>query len=315
VAKLNESGDCLWANSYGAAGLVLAMAPPAVDGSGNVLVTGGFDGTVDFGCGVLTANSPDPNVFVAKLDESGGCSWSRHYGHFQGMAGGQGVAVDGSGNVVITGMFQGDINFGGSTLTSVGGDDIFVAKLDLYGNHLWSQRFGGQQSQRADRGVAVDGSGNVLVAGSFEGGIDFGGGPLTSAGGRDVFLAKLDPSGNHVWSMRFGDVQSEFSRSVAVDGSGNVLVTGDFQGNIDFGGGSMTSAGADDVFVAKFDPNGTHLWSKRYGTAVAQESSHITVDELGNVLVTGEFQGNIDFGGGPLTSAGADDVFLAKLEP
>ena len=82
--------------------------------------------------------------------------------------------------------------------------------------------------------------------------MDFGGGPLTSAGGIDIFLAKFDPAGNHLWSKRFGDGFSQIGYSVTVDGADNVLFTGAFSGSVDFGGGPLTSAGGIDIFLAKF---------------------------------------------------------------
>jgi hypothetical protein len=201
------------------------------------------------------------------------------------------------------------VDFGGGPLTSGGGYDGFVAKLDPAGNHLWSKGVGDARGH-----VTTDAAGNVLVGGAFEGSVDFGGGPLVSAGGYDVFVAKLDPAGNHLWSKHFGEGGQQACDGVATDASGNVLVIGDFNGPLDFGGGPLANAGFDDVFVAKFDPTGNHLWSKRFGDWSEEEGHGVATDAAGNALVTGVFEGTVDFGGGPLTSAGGHDVFVAKLE-
>ena len=103
-------------------------------------------------------------------------------------------------------------------------------------------------------GVATDGSGNVVITGLFGDTVDFGGGPLTSASHFDVFVAKYDGSGNHLWSKRFGDSLYEIGDSVATDASGNVVITGRFEGSVDFGGGLLTSAGYSDIFLAKYAP-------------------------------------------------------------
>ncbi len=129
--------------------------------------------------------------------------------------------------------------------------------------HLWSQRFGdtGFDSGYA---IAVDGARNVLVTGWFQGTVDFGGGPLTNAGGFDsfdIFVAKYDAAGAHLWSQSFGDTDSDRGSAIAVDADDNVLVTGRFQGTVDFGGGPLTSAGSTDIFVTKFDAAGAHLFS------------------------------------------------------
>ncbi|MBI4704160.1 MAG: SUMF1/EgtB/PvdO family nonheme iron enzyme, partial [Deltaproteobacteria bacterium] len=238
--------------------------------------------------------------------------WSKRFGDGS-YQNGEDIAADGAGNVVVTGWFQGTTDFGGGPLTSAGGDDIFVAKLDKDGKHLWSKRFGDGIDQEGV-GVAVDGAGSVVVTGYFAGAVDFGGGPLSSAGGWDIFLAKYDKDGKHLWSKRFGGGVDDFGSDVGTDGAGNVLLTGYFQGTADFGGGPLPSAGLKDVFLAKYDTNGQHLWSKRFGDGSDQQGNDVVIDGAGNALLTGWFQGTADFGGGPLASAGLDDVFLAKYD-
>lgn len=180
--------------------------------------------------------------------------------------------------------------------------------------HLWSQRFGDGTIQDA-RAVAVDLSGDVVLAGYFEGTVDCGGGALTSAGMGDILVAKFAPDGTHLWSKRFGDATEQIIEAVAVDGSGNVIVAGWFLGTIDFGGGALTSAGSYDIFVAKLGPDGTHLWSQRFGNSQSQTVSALAVDGSGNVIAAGSFFGTVDFGGGALTCAGEQDIFVAKFGP
>jgi hypothetical protein len=289
----------------------------AMDGEGNVIVTGTFQGTLDFGGGGLTSpgNYDAWDVFVAKLDRFGNHVWSKRFGD-EADQGGQSTAVDDQGNVIVTGSFGGTIDFGGGVLTDAGGGDVFVAKFDSAGNHLWSRRFGDGSTQTS-HSVAVDDQGNAIVVGYFEGTLDFGGGPLTGMGGLDIFVAKFDADGNHLWSHRYGDAAYfQFGYSVGVDGLGNVVVAGWFDGTVDFGGGPLTGAGRD-VYVAKFDANGNHLWSKRFGDALPQLLYSAAVDGQGSVILSGYFEGTIDFGGGPLTSVGilgVYDLFVAKLD-
>ena len=164
--------------------------------------------------------------------------------------------------------------------------------------------------------MAVDGYNNILVTGQFSGTVDFGAGPLSSSPFyySDIFLAKFSPAGDTVWSKRLGGTSADSGRSVAVDDSDNVLVTGYFVGTVDFGGGSLTSAGLD-IFAAKYSSSGAYIWAKRFGGSSSDSGNTIAVDNIGNVLVGGYFQDTIDFGGGPLTSAGALDAFLVTLAP
>jgi hypothetical protein len=101
--------------------------------------------------------------------------------------------------------------------------------------------------------VVIDGKGKVIVGGSFTESIDFGGPNLTSAGGLDAFLVKLDSVGCHVFSGQFGNEVKQAVQNVALDASGNILIVGNFAGTADFGVGPVTASG-DDVFVAKFGP-------------------------------------------------------------
>jgi hypothetical protein len=107
---------------------------------------------------------------------------------------------------------------------------------------------------QAGFGVIADISGNVVATGIFDGQIDFGGGPMLSAGNGDMFLAKLDTHGGHLWSKRFGDPTTQVGWSLARDYVGNTLATGDFQGAIDFGANPLVSEGGFDIFVAKLSP-------------------------------------------------------------
>ncbi len=309
VAKLDGSGNHLWSKRFGDMS-TQAGESVAVDGAGNVLLTGGFDGTADFGGGPLTGNGSF-DIFVAKFDSNGNHLWSKRFGDGDGQFG-ESVAVDGTGDVLLTGSFLGTADFGGGPLAGVGDPDIFVAKFDGSGNHLWSKRFGDVGGQIGES-VAVDGTGNVLLTGGFVVTADFGGGPLTSAGDADIFVAKFDSSGNHLWSKRFGDASGQVGRSVAVDAAGNVLLTGEFYGAADFGGGPLTSAGNTDIFVAMLDGSGNHLWSQRFGGAGSQLGESVAVDGARNVLLTGGLYATADFGGGSLTSAGNADIFVAKL--
>lgn len=190
-----------------------------------------------------------------------------------------------------------------------------LGKCSCLGCCLWSMRVGDEEDWQSGNGVATDAAGNVALTGTFEGSVDFGGGMLASAGGGDVFVAKLGPSGNHLWSKRFGDAaSSQAGLGVVVDGASNVVLTGTFEGSIDFGGGSLTSAGGGDVFVAKLGSNGDHIWSKRFGDGWDWQSGHgVATDGAEDVFVTGTFRGAADFGCGTLASAGWGDIFVAKL--
>ncbi|APR81654.1 Hypothetical protein A7982_07003 [Minicystis rosea] len=248
VAKFDASGSHSWSARFGDAAAEQAASSVAVDSAGNVLVAGVFSGTIDFGGGPLTSSGKD--VFLAKLSPSGAHIWSRAFTGFSTKTLVLiHVATDVTGNIVVSGSFGGTVDFGGGPLAGVGGQDIFVAKLDPSGTHMWSKRFGDTQDQTAI--ATTDPAGNVILAGSCAGTVDFGGGALTSAGDRDVIVAKLDAGGSHVWSHRYGDANAQYGSNVAGATTGTVYLAGFVEGTIDLGAGPITAVGENNALLAK----------------------------------------------------------------
>jgi cysteine-rich repeat protein len=314
VEKLNAQGQHLWSRSFGGSHYKF-VRDIAVDSAGNILITGYFYGTTDFGGGSLSsANSYD--VFAVKLDAQGQHLWSRRLGGTDDDYG-MGIAVDSADNVLLTGYFEGTTDLGGGPLDSAGSYDydLFAVKLDAQGQHLWSRRFGGTGSENVEA-IAVDSTGNVLLTGYFYGTTDFGGGPLDSADSYipDIFAVKLNAQGQHLWSRRFGGAGENHGTDIAVDTTGNVLLAGYFGGTADFGGGALDSTGLSDIFAVKLDTQGQHLWSRRFGGPDGEDVRAIAVDSAGNVLLTGYFRGTADFSGGTLYSTGLSDIFAVKLD-
>ena len=309
LTKLDPSGNHLWTKHYTGDSSQYPTSL-AVDTAGNVVVVGSFAGTTDFGGGALVAT--DSDVFVAKYNAAGTHLWSKRYGEADVQAA-SAVAIDATGNITIGGTLLGAADFGGGLMTATD-IDLFGIKLDPNGNHVWSKRFDqALGSQPELMGVAVDSAGNVAFTGYFFTSIDLGGGPLASAGNGDVFVVKLGPGGQHVWSKRFGNGLFQYAAGVGFDGGGNLFLAGGVTGSIDLGGGALVSAGSEDAFVAKLDAAGAHLWSKRYGDGQSQGFYDIAVSKTGDIALSLLLRGTVDFGGGPLTGAGVD-IAIARLD-
>ena len=329
-AKYNSSGDLVWAKSVGGSATDVGRSI-VLDASGNVYVTGDFAGTVDFDPGSGTTNLTSAggfDVFFAKYNTSGDLVWAKSVGGSLSDDG-RSIAVDASGNVHVTGFFNGTADFdpgsGTTNLTSGGSFDVFFAKYNFFGELVWAKGVGGT-SLDFGSSIDVDASGNVYVTGYFEATADFdpgsGSSNLTSAGGKDVFFAKYNSSGELVWAKGVGGTAFDFGSSIDVDASGNVYVTGFFKGTADFDPGSgstnlnSASVGSNDVFFAKYNSSGDLVWAKSVGGTSGDNGEKIAVDGSGNVYVTGFFQGTADFDPGSgttnLTSAGSNDVYFAK---
>ena len=178
----------------------------------------------------------------------------------------------------------------------------------------WLKTYGEAMTPQIISDIAIAPDGDLVLVGSFGGVIDLGGGPMASTGNFDILVAKVTTLGELVWAKRFGDSNAQQAHAVAIDGTGAIYVGGSVFGSVDFGDGVLTSKGSDDAFVAKFDADGGHLWSKLFGDTASQEVRALAVTKANQVILAGNFGGTVNFGGAPLSSAGVDDMFLAKLD-
>jgi hypothetical protein len=308
IAKYSFAGAHIWSQRFGGTGSEEA-AGVAVDASGNVVVTGSFQGTVDFGGGNRTSGGSN-DIFVAKYNSVGVHQWSVTYGG-SGTDAGSAVDVDNSGNVYSTGFFTGTVTFGGDLFLGQGGNDIVVQKHSSAGSLLWTQMAGGPSNDTGSA-IAVDASGNAIVAGGF-GGTTTWGVALSSNGGTDVLLAKYNTSGTLQWASGYGSVNGDQGYGVAVDAAGDIVMTGYFQGSADFGGGALSNQGSD-VFLARYTTAGAHQWSRRFGGTGSDFGRAVAIDMNGYILATGYFAGTADLGTGPLASAGGNDIFIGRYD-
>jgi hypothetical protein len=304
------TGDALWAIRGGNASQQYTLGV-ATDTAGNVIITGYYFGSLDWGGGAMvSAGSAD--VFVAKFDPNGTEIWHKSFGDTSGDFG-YDVAVDSGNNIIVTGFFNGGINFGTTQLTSGGTEDAFLVKLNSAGDEVWAKRFGDGSAQMA-RAVAVGPSDVIAVGGYFFGAMDLGGGTLTGAGGWDAFAGMFDASGTHIWSDNWGDNTNQQLFEVAVDSTGSTIVSGQFVGSIDFGGGTHTSSGSTDIFIAKFSVTGVYQWSDRFGNGQPQIGRSVAVDASNNVILAGHMDGTANFGTGVESSSNGSDIFIVKFD-
>ena len=232
------------------------------------------------------------------------------------------VAVDASGNTLVTGWFNSpSITFGSTTLTNTGTQNVFLTKYDANGNVIWAKKAGGTTSDGANS-VTVDASGNIYIAGFFNSPtISFGSISLTNSGNYNFFVAKYDANGNIIWARNAGGTSDNCANAVAVDNSGNVYVTGYFANNstMIFGTTTLTRLGYCSIFTVKYNASGTVLWAKKAGGSGDDESTSIAVDVSGNIYLAGYFGSpSISFGLTTLTnsstSGSTPDTYLAKYD-
>jgi Tol biopolymer transport system component len=175
----------------------------------------------------------------------------------------------------------------------------------------WAVRAGGSGDDSAF-GVSVNSAGDSWIVGQFEGVANFGATNITSAGSKDVFVARYDTHGTLRWVRRAGGTGNDAGNAVAVDVGGNCYVTGYFSGNADFSGTNLTSSANTDIFVAKYDSNGALMWVVQAGGNEDDVGNSIATDHSGNCYVTGRFGGDANFSGITLTHRGGNDIFVVK---
>ena len=309
VARFERDGRHVWSKRFGTVNDEQAHAV-SVDPAGNIWVTGFALSPIDFGGGSLTSGSKN-DVFVLKLNPTGAHLFSKLYGNFESDVGDEIVAT--ADGVYLSGRHLYYINFGGIAFVGPG---LYLAKLDLFGQHVWSKSFGLHQADAVVPGqsqIAISAQGRIVLSAAFNGTIDLGGGKLTSATDSDVLLASFDADGNPEWSKSFA-INRPFV-TLATDADGAINLVGPFLDTVDFGSGALTSVGGADAFLAVFEASGAPRWSRRFGNTGTEHFSGIGVDAAtGVVSVTGAIQGEVDFGGGPLNEGGETDAVLVRLD-
>ncbi|MCE3230012.1 MAG: hypothetical protein K0S32_4563 [Bacteroidetes bacterium] len=302
-----------------------------VDKWGNAYTTGYFFAGADFdpGPGVITLTaSGGADVFITKSNPSGNLVWAAHIGG-PGNEFVSKICQDTAQNIYITGWFNGitDFNPGPGTYTmgSSGIFDAYVCKLDANGNFLWAKQFSGN-GEIYGGDVSCDSLGCVYVTGRFTLTGDFDPGAATfnmaSAGNGDAYICKLNSSGNFIWAKRVGQSGNDGGGSLLCSGN-SFYLSGWYTNTCDLDAGAgnffVTSNGGNDIFISKFDTSGTFMWGGSVGGTLLDVSQDMALDSVGNLYVTGFFEGTADFNPGAsgysLTSAGSEDIFVLKINP
>ncbi len=342
LCSLNPDGDFRWVRTWGGDfGEVDAMAV-AVDGGGNSFVTGWFFGTMYFdpfadegdrSAEGATARSGS-DAYVSKFSSNGTFRWTATWGgddpEFDQITG-TSITTDAGGNVFVAGRFQGryeistargiDMNFGWHT--SGGLEDAFVCKLDANGYPQWARSWGGEQSEYA-MAVAVSPSGNIYVAGGFEGVTDLN--PdghrvdeYVAEYGGFAFLSKFSSNGGYQWGRTWGEA---LVLDVAVDRGGDIVLTGTARGLVDFDPDPDENAVDErdgSVFICKYDSTGDYKWGNSWGRTDHDMGTSLVLDGADNIYATGLFRGELNYipdEGFTYTPLSFDaDAFLIKLLP
>src|SRR6476661_1187 len=303
LAKYDAQGALQWVRQ-GGAGDIYAQGI-ALDAAGNVVIAGDYATAVDFGGSALSGGG----LFMYKVSPAGAVLQASQVSN-NAPAVANDLALDAAGNAYLTGTFSGSVTMGSTTLSSAGGDDIFLCKLDAAGNLLWAQSAGGTDDDGA-QSVAVDASGNAVIGGFAD--YTFSGAGESSS----FYVARYSPQGTAVWSRKVTpSVDASYNvGGVAYDGRGGFYVTGAFRGMATFGSTALSAGTEDNLFVARYDGQGTAIWAGQATNSSSTSASigfDLAADASGNIFVTGAMVGTVQLGALPATTGGID-AFVAKL--
>jgi hypothetical protein len=326
VVKLDTTGAFQWATTAGGPGDQVAWGA-ALDAKGNVYVSGAFEGSITIGSGTYPSTGGFDALTFALPSNGSSVDWVSVLGGPKDQMA-TGVAMQPGGDPYVTGYFEGPTTFDGDAAgppTADAGYRAFVYGVTPSSGTPSPALGIGGSANAYGYSVAVGLGGDVAVAGPFQGTISsFPGHTLVSAGLDDVFVGELS-AGSVLWGQSFGDPEDQIAYGVAIDGEGNVVVTGSLQGTGNVGSSLMRSAGGNDVFVAKYGPDGTPMWGERFGDPMDQEGTAIATTAAAtdagvdggtsDIVVVGNFLGTINFGNETLTSRGGSDIFVAKIPP
>ena len=330
VQKLNVLGDLIWARSIGGSGATSGTSM-VIDDVGDILITGTYNGTVDFDPGISVFNSTSNgsnNFFILKLTKDGEFSWVKSLGTSVNVGFTSSITIDSVMNIYFTGHFYDSLDCdpgsGVFNIYSSGDEDVFVEKLDQNGNFLWAKSFGGKLTDIGND-VKIGNSGNVYVATCFSDTADFdptlGISTQISKGSFDCGLLKLNSMGNLIWIKTFGGIGWDQCPSIVLDESENVFSTGRFSDTVDFDPGTgvydLISEGSD-IYVLKLDSSGNFIWVKNMGGDGSNLGQSISRSDSGDLCISGAFMDTIDFNPGlgvfNLISKGAQDAFVLLLD-
>ncbi|MBK7129608.1 MAG: gliding motility-associated C-terminal domain-containing protein [Crocinitomicaceae bacterium] len=263
------------------------------DSNGDLVMTGFFNGTFNTGVSTLTSLG-NTDIFIMKTDDAGDPIWAVQAGG-TGVDKANAIAEDNAGNTYITGYFQSNATFG-SINVSGAGYEAFVAKIDQNGNFIWVTTFGGAYGD-IGHGITVDNAGNVVCVGEYKGTATFGPDVLTSMNNSttgtptyDVFITKLNSSGNFVWTEDGNANQDDRGLEVTTDAANNIYVIGQFSEDITFQtthSSTLLNAG----FIVAYSSAGTELWfDKMWGGQILLADIKFGG---GNLYVTGDYQNTL----------------------
>ncbi|NQY09148.1 MAG: T9SS type A sorting domain-containing protein [Flavobacteriales bacterium] len=286
---------------------------------GDLYMVGGYGG-YDYGAEFNSLETPyfldGYGSYLAKYKSDGIVEWAINIGdmfyEYQ-------MDMDASGNIYISGQAGWETYIGDNAYLSdlTYGNDILLLKFDKDGNEIWVKTFGGPGNDDRVYDLTVGNDGSIYLTGNFSDTLAFSSSvelTTTADNDYDAFIVKLDSDGNAIWAESIGYEDGDKGAGIATDADNNVLVTGYYSNKLFTTAGDLTSAGSSDIFLAKYDSDGTLLWINSAGGTDGDAGVEAIMDSKGNCIISGYFFNTADFGGTTINSNYKWDIFVAKYD-
>ena len=313
IKKFDNLGKMLWTkHAYGVG--TKSGSGICADKDGNIYITGYFEGSIVFGGSKSFSSRGKSDMFIAKYDSKGKLLWADRAGGDL-FDGGNSVAVDKDGNILVCGFFEEKIKFGNKTIESSGYRDVFLAKYNPKGEVLFVKQAGSPEADDFAYGVAADRSANIYITGMCSGSTVFDDKQLRNTGNFDIFLAKYSADGKVLWARQAGGKLGDAAYGISIAGDESIYLTGYFKDVAKFDTISIGTADKtdDDIFVARYNPKGKIIWVKQAGGSQRDYGFSISNDRVGNSYITGYFSGKCGFDDISLSTA-TRSIFISKIK-
>jgi uncharacterized delta-60 repeat protein len=336
VVEVGTEGNLIWAKQAGGTSSDVGYAVTTLNDNSTV-VTGRFEDSAMFGQGesneTILNSAGEYDIFIARYNPDGSLAWAKQAGGTNRDVG-FGITALSDNSTVVTGRFEGSVTFGQgesneTILNSAGGYDIFIARYNPDGSLSWAKQAGGTSTDKG-RGITTLSDNSTVVTGRFYGSATFGQGEpnetvLISAGTKDIFIARYNPDGTLAWAKQAGGTYWDRGLGISALSDNSTVVTGSFHNSTTFGQGEpnetvLNAAGASDIFIARYNPDGSLAWAKQASGISSDRGNGITTLSDNSTVVTGNFHNSAIFGQGEpnetvLNAAGSTDIFIARYNP
>lgn len=308
-------GSLVWRRTFGDAQNQRCASVAVAGMMDDVFCFGDFSGQMTVGMQTLTSAGLE-DLFAVRYTSAGVFFAVTQSGDPAGQTA-RSIVVNDSLIAYLAARFDGKLAWG--SVTSAGQGDVFLGRFLGNGGVDWALSAGDTNTQQPNGISLVGQTGGVAFVGDYKGAATFGGNALVSKGGFDAFVGRADSTGTVLWVRSLGDgddmvmVDDQYASDVAAMNDGTLFVTGYAAGAVDFGSGLVTGPGDTDFYLVRFDPTGKTQWGLRSGGTNSQYGRAIALSGTNEIVVAGEFRETLDLGNGPLTSAGSNDVFIAKF--